>query len=121
MPGRNLSNDEQHLLGFWEAPPNNLARPLLRAIEITGGNGLRTLGSVRLPFNYPITAICGKNGTGKSTALALAALAFHRQIGMYPGRTRASDPQRATRIAHTIFSRTSSFMGAMNNHRMVSR
>jgi ABC-type thiamine transport system ATPase subunit len=89
MPGRNLSNDEQHLLGFWGAPPNNLPRPLLRAIEITGGNGLRTLGGVRLPFNYPITAICGKNGTGKSTALALAALAFHTPANWYVPWTNA--------------------------------
>jgi AAA domain, putative AbiEii toxin, Type IV TA system len=89
MPGRNLNNDERYLLGFWDAPPNNLARPLLRAIEIDGGNGLRALNSVRIPFNYPITAICGKNGTGKSTALALAALAFHTPPNWYVPWTNA--------------------------------
>jgi predicted ATPase len=89
MPGRKLSNDEQHLLTFWEAPPNNLARPLLRSIEIDGGNGLRGLNGLRIPFNYPITAICGKNGTGKSTVLALAALAFHTPSNWYVPWTNA--------------------------------
>lgn len=89
MPGRNLSNDERRLLEFWEAPPNNLPRPLLRAIEIDGGNGLRSLDSVRIPFNYPITAICGKNGTGKSTVLALSALAFHTPANWYIPWTNA--------------------------------
>lgn len=89
MPGRHLSEDERNLLGFWEAPPNNLQRPLLRAIEVDGGNGLRALNSVRIPFNYPITAICGKNGTGKSTALALATLAFHTPANWYVPWTNA--------------------------------
>lgn len=77
MPGRHLSNTERRLLAFWEAPPDDLRRPLLRSIEIAGGNGLRGLDGVLVPFNYPITAICGKNGCGKSTILALAALAHH--------------------------------------------
>ncbi|MGH9874813.1 MAG: ATP-dependent nuclease [Pyrinomonadaceae bacterium] len=70
-------------------PPNNLPRPLLRAIEIDGGNGIRALDSVRIPFNYPITAICGKNGTGKSTVLALSALAFHSPANWYVPWTNA--------------------------------
>ena len=89
MPGRKLNNDEQHLLTFWEAPPNDLVRPLLRSIEIDGGNGLRGLNGVRIPFNYPITAICGKNGTGKSTVLALGALAFHTPANWYVPWTNA--------------------------------
>jgi hypothetical protein len=89
MPGRNLSNDEKRLLRFWESPPNNLPRPLLRAIEIDGGNGIRALDSVRIPFNYPITAICGKNGTGKSTVLALSALSFHSPANWYVPWTNA--------------------------------
>jgi len=36
-----------------------------------------------VPFRYPITAICGKNGSGKSTVLALAALAHHSPSGWY--------------------------------------
>src|SRR5580698_2004751 len=89
MPGRRLSNDEQHLVAFWQAPPNNLTRPLLRAIEIDGGERLRALSGVRIPFNYPITAICGKNGSGKSTVLALAALAFHTPANWYVPWTNA--------------------------------
>jgi predicted ATPase len=89
MPGRNLSNDEQHLLDFWESPPGNSRCPLLRAIEIGGDTGLRSLKGVRVPFNYPVTAICGKNGTGKSTVLALAALAFHAPPAWYVHWTNA--------------------------------
>jgi len=77
MPGRHLSNIEQRLLRFWDDPPENPARPLLRSVEIAGGNGMRGLDGVIVPFRYPITAICGKNGSGKSTVLALAALAYH--------------------------------------------
>src|SRR5688572_25598077 len=89
MPGRNLSDDEANLLAFWEAPPANLRCPLLRAVEVAGGNGLRALNGVRIPFNYPITAICGKNGTGKSTVLALAALAFHTPAAWHVPWTNA--------------------------------
>ena len=77
MPGRNLNNTERNLLRFWNSPPDNLAQPLLRSIAISGGNGLRGLNEILVPFHYPVTAICGKNGSGKSTILALAALAHH--------------------------------------------
>ena len=83
MPGRHLSNNERRLLDFWEAPPVNMTRPLLRSVEIAGGNGLRGLDGVLVPFRYPITAICGKNGSGKSTVLALAALAHHSPAGWH--------------------------------------
>jgi energy-coupling factor transporter ATP-binding protein EcfA2 len=42
-----------------------------------GYGRLRGLKEVRLNFQYPITAISGKNGTGKSTAIACAACAYH--------------------------------------------
>lgn len=89
MPGRNLSNEEQRLLRFWDNPPPDPPRPLLRSIEVNGDDFLRALSGVRIPFSYPITAICGKNGTGKSTALALAALAFHSPEGWYVPWTNA--------------------------------
>jgi len=107
MPGRNLSNDEQRLLAFWENPPAAGRRALLRAIEIDGGNGIRALNRLRIPFNYPITAICGKNGTGKSTALALAALAFHTPANWYVpwsnARYRSCNEDRSYHIFPDFF------------------
>jgi predicted ATPase len=86
MPGRRLNDNERHLLNFWQNPPQNLQRPFLRSIEIGGGTGLRGINGLVLPFRYPITAICGGNGAGKSTILALAALAFHSPAGWYVHR-----------------------------------
>ena len=83
MPGRHLSNEEKRLRDFWENPPRDLRRPLLRSVEIVGGDGLRGLDGVLVPFGYPITAVCGKNGSGKSTVLALAALAYHSPRDWY--------------------------------------
>ena len=40
---------------------------------------LRSLDSFRLVFNYPISVIVGRNGSGKSTILAMAACAFHNR------------------------------------------
>ncbi len=54
---------------------NDNSRQLLRSIELRGS--LRGLSSFNVDFNYPITAIAGKNGSGKSTILALACCAFH--------------------------------------------
>ena len=75
MPGRHLNDDERGLAGFWNNPPPNLKRPYVESISVSGG--LRGIGGLLIPFRYPIAALCGKNGVGKSTFLALAALAFH--------------------------------------------
>ena len=48
---------------------------LLRSISLTGN--IRSLTPFEISLNYPITAIAGKNGSGKSTILALACCAFH--------------------------------------------
>src|SRR5262245_53394645 len=48
----------------------------LRSIAIRKG-ALRGLSGVELPIDFPITAIAGRNGSGKSTILGLAACAFH--------------------------------------------
>lgn len=50
----------------------------LRKIEIVEGS-LRGLSQASLSFDFPITAIAGKNGSGKSTALALACCAYHNK------------------------------------------
>lgn len=83
MPGRRLNDNERHLLQLWENPPPNIRRPFLRSIEIFGGTGLRGIDGLIVPFRYPVTAICGINGVGKSTVLALAALAHHTPQGWF--------------------------------------
>ncbi|HUG82637.1 MAG TPA: hypothetical protein VML01_13290 [Bryobacterales bacterium] len=55
------------------------SRATLMTIQVVAGQ-LRGLGDVRLDMAYPITAIAGRNGTGKSTLLALAACAFHNDV-----------------------------------------
>jgi len=55
---------------------NDNTRALLRGIHLAEG-AFRGLNSLDVEFDYPITAIAGKNGAGKSTILALAACAFH--------------------------------------------
>ena len=79
MPGRHLSHQEDGLLKLWDTPPSNLARPFLESVGVSGG--LRGIADLLVPFRYPISALCGKNGVGKSTVLALAALAHHSPPG----------------------------------------
>ena len=80
MPGSHLNDTERDLLGWWKnetSPPY----PSLRQISIKGHPGLRGIRDLRIDFNYPLTLICGRNGSGKSTILALAALGFHSPPG----------------------------------------
>lgn len=90
MPGLKLSSAERTLQGFWDAPPANAARPLLRQIKIDGGPGLRGIRQLVVPLQFPFTAICGRNGVGKSTVLALAALSGKSPQGwrVFWGNTR---------------------------------
>ncbi|MXW63665.1 MAG: ATP-binding protein [Bacteroidetes bacterium SB0662_bin_6] len=78
MPGRRLSNSEKNLLDFWQQPPSDFSQTLLKAITIDGPPKLRGIEKLRIEFDYPITAICGRNGVGKSTILSLAALSAKR-------------------------------------------
>lgn len=55
---------------------NDNTHGLLRRIILTEGK-LRGINSLDISFEYPITAIAGKNGAGKSTILALACCAYH--------------------------------------------
>jgi len=57
---------------------SDFTRGLLRSIKLEKGI-FRGLNSLDLTFQYPITAICGKNGAGKSTVTALACCAFHNK------------------------------------------
>lgn len=55
---------------------NDYAHLLLRQIVLKEGT-LRGLDALDIKLQYPITAIAGKNGAGKSTILALACCAYH--------------------------------------------
>lgn len=61
-------------------------------VKLTVSNGsIRSITPVELPFSYPITAIVGENGAGKSTVLALIACAFHNTSDFFPqNRVRAN-------------------------------
>lgn len=66
---------DQYLGGLW---PQFLER-----VEITG---LRGWNGQSIQFRYPVTAIVGENGTGKSTVLKVAASAYdpRQGAGYYP-------------------------------------
>ncbi len=87
MPGRKLNRNEVALDAFWKNPGVDMS--LLRSIEIAevsrgaGGVGIRGINNVIVPFRYPVTVICGRNGVGKTTFLSLAALAFHSPTGWF--------------------------------------
>jgi predicted ATPase len=55
---------------------NDFSHLLLRRIALKEGT-LRGLDALDITFQFPITAIAGKNGAGKSTILALACCAYH--------------------------------------------
>src|ERR1700730_601810 len=54
----------------------DISKATLMRVEIKEGE-LRGLTNLKLHFRYPITAISGRNGTGKSTILACVACGFH--------------------------------------------
>lgn len=55
---------------------HDMSHAMLRRIYLHEGV-LRGINSLDIHFDYPITAIAGKNGAGKSTILALACCAYH--------------------------------------------
>jgi predicted ATPase len=54
---------------------NDKTRSSLKAIRLTHGK-IRGLGTINIEFTYPISAIAGRNGVGKSTILRMAACAY---------------------------------------------
>jgi len=57
---------------------NDMSKATLTEIDIREGH-IRGLSNFHVKFDYPISVISGKNGSGKSTVLALAACAFHNE------------------------------------------
>jgi predicted ATPase len=55
---------------------NDNTHALLRRVRL-GEGALRGINSLDITFEYPITAIAGRNGAGKSTILALVSCAYH--------------------------------------------
>jgi ABC-type transport system involved in cytochrome bd biosynthesis fused ATPase/permease subunit len=80
MPGTRLSITEKKLKRWWDSTPDQ-PHACLSAITVKGSPGLRGISDLELVFKYPISVICGRNGAGKSTILALAALAFEPPTG----------------------------------------
>lgn len=75
--------DQKNLKWF----PNDHSRATLLAIKVSRGQ-IRGLKGVTIDFRYPITAIAGRNGSCKTTVLALSACAFHNKSNGFklPGR-----------------------------------
>ena len=65
MPGRRLSSVERSLLEFWREPPDTFRPALLKGVTIEGPPSLRGISNLQIRFDYPLTAICGRNGVGK--------------------------------------------------------
>lgn len=55
----------------------------LKSLVIEKGY-IRGITPSKLSFDYPITAIVGENGSGKSTWLSLVACAFHNNTNYFP-------------------------------------
>ena len=72
MPYKYSSIDKNNLDWF----PKDDTKATLLKINLYEGH-IRGLYNFELNFKYPISVIAGKNGSGKSTILALAACAFH--------------------------------------------
>lgn len=88
---------EKDLLNEWEN--SQYPYSTLRRLSVHGDPGLRGIKDLDVTFAYPLTVFCGKNGTGKSTLLALSALAFHYT----PSQTSALLPGQPPRFTFSDF------------------
>lgn len=66
------SVDKNNLRWF----PKDVTKATLKSIKLIKGK-MRGVYPFEMIFKYPISAIAGKNGSGKSTVLSIAACAFH--------------------------------------------
>jgi energy-coupling factor transporter ATP-binding protein EcfA2 len=51
--------------------------PYLKAVSIFKSSPLRGIEKSKLTLEFPVSAICGANGSGKTTFLSLSVLGFH--------------------------------------------
>lgn len=65
----------------WFAHDNSINS--LKKIKVSSGH-IRGVYPSEINFTYPITAIVGENGSGKSTYLSLVACAFHNSGDFCP-------------------------------------
>lgn len=49
----------------------------LKSVSIQGQKGLRGIKESTMELSFPVSVICGANGAGKTTFMALSTLAFH--------------------------------------------
>ncbi len=70
----NYSQIDQDNLKWFK---NDNSRATLLEIKISTGQVRSLNKNLELSFHYPITVIAGRNGSGKSTVLALAACGYH--------------------------------------------
>lgn len=61
---------------------NDVSCASLMTLDLREGK-LRGLNPFRIDFSYPITALAGENGSGKSTVLAMAACSYHNSSKGY--------------------------------------
>lgn len=111
MPGNSLNTHEDRLGRKWAARAE-YPSPLLTQIRISSkmddkgapvGTGLRGIKGLVIPFKYPVVAICGKNGVGKSTVLALSALAFSSPNKWFVSRGNLQPRSSAKDRDHFVF------------------
>ncbi len=76
---------------------------MLRSLAIDGSLGLRGIQDLKIDFEYPLTVICGRNGCGKTTVLALSALGFHSPEDHAPLNARRR-PKLGQGNSHYTFS-----------------
>lgn len=102
MPGSRLSKTEKTLEEIWAGSPSVL-HPSLLALSIKGNPGLRGITEIDLEFRYPVTVVCGRNGVGKSTLLALTSLAFQPPSGHIPLNAKLAQ-RGSKKYAHYTFA-----------------
>ncbi|MBV8647864.1 AAA family ATPase [Paludibacterium sp.] len=76
MSGRKSRPDlVRKLTGKWTSIYQQT--PYLKSVSLGKQIKLRGIHDSKLEYKFPLTVICGPNGTGKTTFIALSLLAFH--------------------------------------------